>query len=362
MHIPPLLLLLPLTHAHIVLKTPKPFKFPAYGPSNPIDPTNPDWPCKLPSGVGSLIIDGTPTPITAGVPQTLSFERGNGAVHGGGSCQVSLLPGFAPSKENADFRVIKSWEGGCPARNQEGNLRDGEEAGDYEFVVPREVGDGEFTFAWTWIQRIGGTPEFYQNCAPITISGGSNNQTSSSSFLQTLPPVFMANMGPASHGCVTSVEHEQRKAVRYPNPGKEVEYPEGEGNLFGSVAGCDGNPFAKGGGKGNGDEKQPVNPAAHDESKGTSTQAKPSSSKSKPSSSPPPKKSSPSPSTSISTPNPSTKPNPNSKCQEGTLRCNPGQTPFSTCTGGQFRAPIPLAAGTRCKGGVGVGLEIENVG
>ncbi|CAG8974615.1 hypothetical protein HYALB_00009792 [Hymenoscyphus albidus] len=353
MHIPLRILLIPtlLTNAHIVLKTPKPFKFPAYGPSNPIDPTNPDWPCKLPSGVGTLKIDGSPTHIVAGTSQTLSFERGNGAVHGGGSCQISLLPGFAPSKENADFRVIKSWEGGCPARNQEGNLRDGEEAGKYEFVIPREVGDGEYTFAWTWIQRIGGSPEFYQNCAPITISGG-NSSSSSSSFLQTLPPVFMANMGPASHGCETSVEHEQRKAVRYPNPGKDVEYPEGEGNLFGSVARCDGNPFAKGEG---GESKQSANPAIHDESKATSTQAKPETkSKSSPNTHP----SSPSPPSSPSTP---TNTNSNSKCKEGTLHCNPDQTSFSTCTGGQFRAPIPLAAGTRCKGGIGVGFEIEDL-
>lgn len=145
-----LILFAALASGHIVLKTPKPYKFPAYGPSNPINPTGSDWPCKIPGGTGKLQIDGTPTFMVVGQPQSLSFERGNGAVHGGGSCQVSLLPGFEPSKTNADFRVIKSIEGGCPAMNQEGNLAEGQDPNTYNFTIPAETPAGDYTLSWTW--------------------------------------------------------------------------------------------------------------------------------------------------------------------------------------------------------------------
>lgn len=50
--------------------------------------------------------------MAVGSQQTLSFT--GSAVHGGGSCQLSLTKDLKPTKDT-DFRVILSIEGGCPA-------------------------------------------------------------------------------------------------------------------------------------------------------------------------------------------------------------------------------------------------------
>lgn len=63
---------------------------------------------------------------------------------------MSLLPGFEPSKTNADFRVIKSIEGGCPAMNMEGNLEAGQNPNTYNFTIPSSVPAGDYTLSWTW--------------------------------------------------------------------------------------------------------------------------------------------------------------------------------------------------------------------
>ena len=50
--------------------------------------------------------------MAVGSQQSLSFT--GSAVHGGGSCQISLTKDLKPTKDT-DFRVILSIEGGCPA-------------------------------------------------------------------------------------------------------------------------------------------------------------------------------------------------------------------------------------------------------
>lgn len=47
------------------------------------------------------------------------------------------------------------------------------------------------------------------------------------------------------------------------------------------------------------------------------------------------------------------------KCQEGYLLCVNGNM-YSTCTGGRWTGPQPLASGTKCTMGAGVGLNITN--
>lgn len=135
-----ILLLLPaLALAHVTQVTPKPYKFPEYGPSNPINPDGSNYPCKIPGGMAKLEIDGEPTQMKKGENQTLSFT--GQAVHGGGSCQLALTPGFAPNK-NSDWSVILSIEGGCPKANNPGNLNGGE-PDKFQYTIPKEIEAGQ---------------------------------------------------------------------------------------------------------------------------------------------------------------------------------------------------------------------------
>ncbi|KAH6671749.1 endoglucanase [Halenospora varia] len=399
---------------HVVLKTPKPYLPPAYGPSNPIETSGSNWPCQIPSGTGKLQIDGAPTTMAIGETQKMSFT--GLAVHGGGSCQVGLLPGFEPSKTNADFRVIKSIEGGCVATNQKGNLNGNEEPTEFPYTIPDSVAPGNYTFAWTWVSRT--TGEFYSMCAPITVtskkpaSRRSNDRRAiaiSRRALADLPGLFMAGMGDVSNGCSLAEARKVQRAIKYPFPGTVVDHPEGTVNLFQQP--CDGNLVN------NGKAPQtappasssapqpapPASPSAPMPSAPSSSQAPvapPSSSSpapalSAPSTYPVPGSSStPAPpasgiptsvvskpsgpiigtipvtatltmtfmsapaSTAIPAPsaNPgcSTGPEP---CTDGYLLCVNG-TMFSTCTGAKWTKPQMLAPGTKCIGGAGVGLNI----
>lgn len=94
-----------------------------------------DYPCK-----GYLNLLGTPqgravSTWAAGSSQT--FTLGGSAPHWGGSCQASL------SYDNGKtFRVIRSYEGGCPRRtNGESKV--------FQFRVPQDAPRGEgVIFAW----------------------------------------------------------------------------------------------------------------------------------------------------------------------------------------------------------------------
>jgi hypothetical protein len=228
---------------HIVLESPKPFKFPAYGPSNPLEPSGSDWPCKIPGGNKPMEIDGEPTTIQIGGSYTASFT--GLATHGGGSCQFSLLPGFEPSKENDDFRVIKSIEGGCPVADQAGNLQSGK-PDTFQFTLPSDLPPGNYTWAWTWQSRT--TGELYMNCAPLTAVAGKQSRLErfkpvdnhNKRALSDLPPLFLADLGEVTSNCKTDKVLQQ--AIQYPDPGSDVEHPEGTSKLI--KPSCNGNRHA----------------------------------------------------------------------------------------------------------------------
>ncbi|KAI1347166.1 hypothetical protein F5Y01DRAFT_329912 [Xylaria sp. FL0043] len=384
-----------LSAAHVVLENPKPYKFVADGPTNPISSTGSDFPCKIPPGQ-SYIIDGEPTPMTIGEDQTLSFQ--GHAVHGGGSCQLALSRGF-PTKDSP-WMVIHSIEGGCPARGQKGNL-EGPNKDKYTFKIPEGIEPGtNWTLAWTWQSRIGGGPEFYMNCAPITILPSTKKRTDHpagrryavSKRNTDFPELFMANMGEFAGGCTTSDAQRVQIPIAYPNPGASVDRPEGD-NLFKQM--CDGNPRAKKGtpAAGNGDGNGGASGALPTEPSSTSSSASPSSSSSAssspaassssaptssaasettfivtsssaPSSSAPttPSSASASASTSTSAQIPSSSAAPptcGGQCTEGHLTCLEDGTHFATCTGGQLTAHQPTPPGYKCKPGSGLGLEIS---
>ncbi|KLU90845.1 hypothetical protein MAPG_09370, partial [Magnaporthiopsis poae ATCC 64411] len=241
-----------LERRHVSLAEPRPYKGTGYGPTNPLDTDGGNYPCKAPGGDGSkLVIDGSPTTVVIGEPQTVSFD--GHAVHGGGSCQFGLTEGFAPTK-NSVFKVIQSIEGGCPKANQPGNLEAGQKADTFSFTVPADFAPGDYTFGWIWINRIGGAPEIYMNCAPITVKAGKGStrrskdrrEMAAMSKRQTskYPDFFLANLGSMTGGCDTNDALRQQVPISYPNPGTNVLRPEGTSKLLAQK--CDGNPHNKG--------------------------------------------------------------------------------------------------------------------
>jgi len=172
-------------------------------PSNPLKPNGADYPCAAAS------YGKAPKNIAKGQNQKIQL-RGT-AVHGGGSCQVSITYDANPNK-NSKFRVIKSFQGGCPMKIG-GNI----EPGNPEHVlpgltyqIPEDAPAGRAVLAWTWFNRVGNR-EMYMRCAPIQITGSAGDQNK---FSQR-PEIFKANIG---NGCSTPANME----INFPNPGSNV--------------------------------------------------------------------------------------------------------------------------------------------
>ena len=147
--------------AHMILKSPVPYGNPN---NSPLEATGSDFPCKaVPYTVNTM------NEWSVGSEQTLSFT--GTAVHGGGSCQISVTTDKEPTKESK-WKVIYSIEGGCPVEAA-GNLdQNGPSTNNaFKYTVPAELPNGVMTMAWTWFNKIGNR-EMYMNCAPITVSGG----------------------------------------------------------------------------------------------------------------------------------------------------------------------------------------------
>jgi hypothetical protein len=131
---------------HISLQSPVPYGRPD---TSPLNPSGSNFPCKTDNGFGISRV----TKMKVGDSQTISFA--GTAVHSGGSCQLSLTPGFRPTVDS-DFKVILSIEGGCPGLNGQTTS--------YDYKIPEEVPNGNYSFGWTWYNNIGNR-EIYMNCA-----------------------------------------------------------------------------------------------------------------------------------------------------------------------------------------------------
>jgi len=202
------------TSAHMAIQEPPPI--PGSDSKSPLDPSGDNFPCQ-----GASLSGGTVTNLQVGQTQSLQFNLGGGAntaVHGGGSCQVSISyeTDATALKDPSNWKVIHSYIGGCPTEAM-GNLDNsvactgGDDSAcvdqSFGFDVPSEVKDGSAILAWTWFNNIGNR-EMYMNCAQVSISGGSNQ-------LDTLPAMFTANIG---NGCSTTEQFN----TDFPNPGKYV--------------------------------------------------------------------------------------------------------------------------------------------
>ena len=207
----------------MIMATPPPYGTPDNSPLN-ADGSN--FPCKATSNS-----DGPTTNMAIGASQKLSFL--GESVHGGGSCQISLTTD-TPATKSSTWMVIHSIEGGCPARNQEGNIGADNSASapdpdTYDFSIPAGIAPGAYTLAWTWFNKVGNR-EMYMNCASIKVTGASSkretslNETDGYAIAEfsarataSFPAMFVANI-PVSD-CTTA----QGTDVEFPNPGASVE-------------------------------------------------------------------------------------------------------------------------------------------
>ncbi|KAG9501072.1 hypothetical protein J7337_006756 [Fusarium musae] len=188
--------------AHMLMANPKPYGNPN---NSPLEADGSDFPCK------GKVNDGSGDNVyKQGSTQELSFI--GQAVHGGGSCQVSITTDKNPTKDSV-WKVIKSIEGGCPSRTATGNLGGNADAPNpdkYDFTIPKELAAGEYTLAWTWFNHVGNR-EMYMNCAAITVEGSGGSKD----LLNSLPDMFVANIG---NKCETLPDTD----LAFPNPGKDV--------------------------------------------------------------------------------------------------------------------------------------------
>ncbi len=180
-------------NAHVKITSPVPFSVDQLDTA-PI--TKDQFPCK--SNLGFKVSEMNK--MAVGEEQTLKLS--GTAVHGGGSCQLSVTTDTEPT-ENSKFKVIMSMEGGCPGTDGSTN--------DYPFKLPASIPNGKATFAWTWFSKLSGAPELYMNCAPIEVTGGASDD----SAFNELPDMFVANI---NEGCTSP----QNFATKFPNPGETV--------------------------------------------------------------------------------------------------------------------------------------------
>ncbi|KAF2968275.1 hypothetical protein GQX73_g5335 [Xylaria multiplex] len=207
-------------NGHITMKKPVPFG--SVG-SNKVLTNSPltsaNYPCQVGSNPATFYSkDGIDNKMEKGVNQTISFD--GSAVHGGGSCQLALTKDPQPSASTS-WQVILSIEGGCPSKTGTGT-------DEYEFMIPDSIEDGEWVFAWTWISKLSGGPEYYMNCAPVTISGGgsakrdvSHNETMELFTRDAqLPELMVSNLAEINN-CVSQISSDPQ----YPNPGPNLIRP-----------------------------------------------------------------------------------------------------------------------------------------
>lgn len=338
-------------NAHLIMTNPVPYGKDSIN-KNPLAADGSDFPCKLRSGGYDVTKENT-----YAIGDSIPLQLQGSAVHGGGSCQISLTTDRQPSKDT-DWMVIKSIEGGCPV-NTERNLPGGAEEQvptHINFTIPDGIDSGKYTMAWTWFNRIGDR-EMYMNCAPVTIGGGSSKRseeetTAESSALEKrgdFPGMFVANI----NGCKTK----ESKDITFPNPGDDVEKLGEPSNLLDGQPACTGTPTftaGKGGNAGgssggsggsSGGSSPSAGGSAPTQTSSSSGGDSPASSASEPSAPAATQSSAPAPS------NPGSGSSQSGSCEtEGAWNCIDGST-FQRCAAGKWTEAQQMAAGTECSPG-----------
>jgi hypothetical protein len=197
----------PLARAHMIMAQPVPYGDPDKAP---LLENGANFPCKSQPYTVNKMNDW---PV--GSLQNLTFTPVSTAAHAGGSCQISVTLDKEPTKASI-WKVIHSFEGGCPIPPTEGtgNYVEGTDPHipAVNFTIPSELPDGEMSMAWTWLNKVGNR-EMYMNCAPVKISGGSSDKAA----FDALPDMAVANI--AGQGTCKTTEGND---YLFPNPGKYV--------------------------------------------------------------------------------------------------------------------------------------------
>jgi hypothetical protein len=223
-------LFLSTVYAHVVMNTPNGFPN-LRVQSSPLG-QGIAFPCQFGPSASQYDFSNS-TKVAAGDKTLLSFI--GSAVHGGGSCQVSVSK--TASANPKDWKVIQSMIGGCPATItvSDGNLDtintvngypDGQHCASpdstetdcvksYMIQVPKGVPSGQYFFSWSWFNKVGNR-EMYMNCAPVEVTSGGSD----ASYLDSLPSMFMANVN--GQPCTTFDNGPAQGVLDIPNPGNNV--------------------------------------------------------------------------------------------------------------------------------------------
>ena len=209
--------------AHMQMSNPLPIRSPLnsdpasvkdYSYTNPLSSTGSDFPCK------GYADDAFRSMAEYNAGQQYTMDISGGAMHAGGSCQISLS-----YDKGKSFKVIHSILESCPLSSS------------YHFTIPSDAPSGAALLAWTWFNRLGNR-EMYMNCAQVTIHGGDHHRQRSNdqkrlrlggptrlapfldrrSSFHRLPPIFIANVNGEGH-CTTI----EMQPVKFPLPGDSVE-------------------------------------------------------------------------------------------------------------------------------------------
>ncbi|KAF4546360.1 Lytic polysaccharide monooxygenase [Lasiodiplodia theobromae] len=234
----------PLADAHIHIAKPVPYGLSALGHDLKA-PISDDlsFPCH-----NNFNFSGEVPEMVVGEDQQLVFypqidEDGydEPAVHGGGTCQLSITLDVPPTSQST-FKVIKTIEGGCPGlSNEDGTTR---AVNSFTYQIPKIALNGQQTLVWTWFPVMSSDPEMYMNCAPINVSGG----TQDTSAFDQLPDMLVANYDregikaaklqakeyPASGPCMKPEGDNGKSVMVVPDPGEVLERGE-KNTLYATV-------------------------------------------------------------------------------------------------------------------------------
>lgn len=201
--------------AHMVIAEPVPYGQDTLN-NSPLQSSS-DYPCKQRTGVYDLTKMNN---MAVGQNQTLVWK--GSATHGGGTCQIAVSLDKKPTKDST-FKIIQTYVGGCPTTGA-GN----DAPNEFSYSIPEGFPNGVFTWAVVWNNKIGNR-EIYMNCAPITVTGGSDNKD----LYNSLPNLFLVNP-PVNPTCQIAEGYN----LEIPFPGKFVQTLESTSVTAATGAGC----------------------------------------------------------------------------------------------------------------------------